>query len=83
MIDYPRCSKESDDERCLVKEQSIVDKESGAISSVLAVDEFTLASAGDDAAVKIWNIRDNKKELIQTLIGHSNAVRSLCLLEEG
>jgi WD40 repeat protein len=62
------------------KDSSIVDKDVVGVYAVLAVNDYLVATAGDDSCIKIWNLDENNIECIQTLIGHSNSVHSLCLL---
>jgi len=63
------------------KDSSIVDKDVVGVYAVLAVNDYLVATAGDDSCIKIWNLDENNIECIQTLIGHSNSVHSLCLLQ--
>lgn len=65
----------------LKKDCSIIDSDVVGIYCVLAINDFLVASGGDDASIKIWNLDDPQKECIQTLIGHSHSIHSLCLLQ--
>jgi WD40 repeat protein len=61
--------------------QFIEDKESQGINCAIFVDSETIASGGDDKAVKIWKWRIGK--CIAKLLGHSHPIKSLCLLQKG
>ncbi|EAR83662.2 WD domain, G-beta repeat protein (macronuclear) [Tetrahymena thermophila SB210] len=76
IIDYAKPKEK----QLLNQYQSIVDGEVVGIYSVLAVNDYLIATGGDDSSIRIWNMDDNKKECIQVLIGHSNSIHSLCLL---
>ena len=73
--------EEKDQKAVFTKDSSIVDKDVVGVYAVLAVNDYLVATAGDDSCIKIWNLDENNIECIQTLIGHSNSVHSLCLLQ--